>query len=100
MDISNESSWISTRSNIFIKQLMIQFFKEIMLFIGYLKQAEINSLNVFDGEGNVVAKNSEDGELFEGKEYNPQDLIRIPGFNCPIPKGVNDVIIQSFCLVI
>ena len=63
---------------------------------GWLQQAKVNTLSIFDGNG-------EDGELNDTtesqvQEYNKESLIEYPGFNTPVPKGVRDVLLIKLYL--
>ncbi|XP_054155513.1 zinc finger CCHC domain-containing protein 8-like [Oppia nitens] len=64
---------------------------------GYLQQAQVNTLSIFDDAINAA----EDGEVRDtpavaaaanpsGVQYNKESFIEYPGFNCPVPYGVKD----------
>lgn len=64
---------------------------------GWLKTAEVTTLSVFDGSDSLTpgcpllaSGQFEDGEI-ASVQYNPDSLIKYPGFNVPIPHGVYDV---------
>lgn len=58
---------------------------------GWLKRAQMNTLEVFDGPSKSLPNATrEDGEIAE-PQYNPESFIEYPGFNCPLPSGVHDV---------
>ncbi|CAG2182421.1 unnamed protein product, partial [Oppiella nova] len=66
---------------------------------GYLKQAQVSTLSIFDDSA-PTAGAKEDGEIPEpstsaaangsGVQYNKDSFVEYPGFNTPVPTGIRD----------